>query len=306
MKQARPNRILLVTGMSGAGKSTALKTLEDLGWEVVDNLPFVLLDRLLATRDPEGTTGTRPLALGIDSRTRGFGAQTIVDRIKKMRDEHGENISTLFLDCTGAELERRYSETRRRHPLAPDRPASDGIARERELIAPLRRWADHVIDTTASSTNDLKADLRNRFEVDARGEPVLTVMSFGFARGLPRNADLVFDMRFLRNPYWDEKLRDLTGKDEAVGLYIRADPAYSEAVTRMEELLLVLLPRYRAEGKAYVTIAFGCTGGRHRSVHVAERVAERLRDAGFSPTMIHRDLGALADHAGESRAIGQT
>ncbi len=306
MKQARPNRILLVTGMSGAGKSTALKTLEDLGWEVVDNLPFVLLDRLLATRDPEGTTGTRPLALGIDSRTRGFGAQAIVDRIKTMRDDHGENISTLFLDCTGAELERRYSETRRRHPLAPDRPASDGIARERELIAPLRRWADHVIDTTASSTNDLKADLRNRFEVDARGEPVLTVMSFGFARGLPRNADLVFDMRFLRNPYWDEKLRDLTGKDEAVGLYIRADPAYSEAVTRMEELLLVLLPRYRAEGKAYVTIAFGCTGGRHRSVHVAARVAERLRDAGFSPTMIHRDLSALADHASESRAFEQT
>jgi UPF0042 nucleotide-binding protein len=131
-------------------------------------------------------------------------------------------------------------------------------------------------------------------------------MSFGFARGLPRNADLVFDMRFLRNPYWDEKLRELTGKDEAVGLYIRADPAYSEVVTRMEELLLVLLPRYRAEGKAYVTIAFGCTGGRHRSVHIAERVAERLRDAGFSPTMIHRDLGALADHAGESRAVEQT
>jgi RNase adapter protein RapZ len=306
MKQARPNRILLVTGMSGAGKSTALKTLEDLGWEVVDNLPFVLLDRLLATRDPEGATGTRPLALGIDSRTRGFAAQAIVDRIKAMREEHGENISTLFLDCTGAELERRYSETRRRHPLAPDRPASDGIARERELIAPLRRWADHVIDTTASSTNDLKADLRTRFEMDAQGEPVLTVMSFGFARGLPRNADLVFDMRFLRNPYWDEKLRELTGKDEAVGLYIRADPAYSDVVTRMEELLLVLLPRYRAEGKAYVTIAFGCTGGRHRSVHVSERVAERLRDAGFSPTMIHRDLGALADHAGESRAVEQT
>ncbi|MFM2100323.1 MAG: RNase adapter RapZ [Pseudomonadota bacterium] len=306
MKQARPNRILLVTGMSGAGKSTALKTLEDVGWEVVDNLPFVLLDRLLATRDTEGTTGTRPLALGIDSRTRGFAAQAIVDRIKAMRDDHGENIATLFLDCTGAELERRYSETRRRHPLAPDRPASDGIARERELIAPLRRWADHVIDTTASTTNDLKSDLRSRFEVDARGEPVLTIMSFGFARGLPRNADLVFDMRFLRNPYWDEKLRELTGKDEAVGLYIRADPAYSEVVTRMEELLLVLLPRYRAEGKAYVTIAFGCTGGRHRSVHIAERVAERLRDAGFSPTMIHRDLGALADHAGESRAVEQT
>ena len=146
----RPIRILLVTGMSGAGKSTALKTLEDIGWEVVDNLPFALLDRLLATRAPEGVEGVRPLALGIDSRTRGFDARAIVSRIKSMRDAHGEKIATLFLDCAGAELERRYSETRRRHPLAPDRPAADGIARERELIAPLRRWADHVIDTTSS------------------------------------------------------------------------------------------------------------------------------------------------------------
>jgi RNase adapter protein RapZ len=306
MTKARPNRILLVTGMSGAGKSTALDTLEDLGWEVVDNLPFSLLNRLLATENQGGHESSRPLALGIDSRTRGFVAQGIVDRIKSMRDTHKQNIATLFLDCTGAELERRYSETRRRHPLAPDRPASDGIARERELIAPLRRWADHVIDTTSSTSHDLKADLRARFEVDAGGEPILTVMSFGFARGLPRNADLVFDMRFLRNPYWDEKLRELTGKDEAVGLYIRADPAYSEALPKIEDLLLILLPRYRAEGKAYVTIAFGCTGGRHRSVHVAARVAERLRKAGFSPTVVDRDLGALADHAGESHGIEQT
>jgi RNase adapter protein RapZ len=306
MTVSRPKKILLVTGMSGAGKSTALNTLEDLGWEVVDNLPFSLLDRLLATENKDGQEISRPLALGIDSRTRGFAAQGIVDRIKAMQEAHKQNIATLFLDCTGAELERRYSETRRRHPLAPDRPASDGIARERELIAPLRRWADHVIDTTASTSNDLKSELRNRFEVDGGGEPVLTIMSFGFARGLPRNADLVFDMRFLKNPYWDEKLRELTGKDEAVGLYIRGDVAYSEAIPKIQDLLLMLLPRYRAEGKAYVTIAFGCTGGRHRSVHVAAHIAERLREAGFSPTIIDRDLGVLADHAGESRGMKQT
>lgn len=296
----RPDRILLVTGMSGAGKSTALKTLEDMGWEAVDNLPFALLARLLDTRLPEGAQGARPLALGIDSRTRGFAAQAIIDRIKAMRENTGENIATLFLDCSGSELERRYSETRRRHPLAPDRPASDGIARERELIAPLRRWADHVIDTTASTTNDLKLELRNRFESDGGGEPALTVMSFGFARGLPRNADLVFDMRFLRNPHWDDALRPLTGLDETVALHVRADPAYAEAVSRIEDLLLLLLPRYRAEGKAYVTIALGCTGGRHRSVHVAEKIAARLRTAGFSPTIVHRDLGLPADDSLET------
>jgi RNase adapter protein RapZ len=299
--QPRPNRILLVTGMSGAGKSTALKTLEDAGWEVVDNLPFALLDRLLATRAPEGVEGARPLALGIDSRTRGFDASAIVERIKSMRDGHGEKIATLFLDCAGAELERRYSETRRRHPLAPDRPAADGIARERELIAPLRRWADHVIDTTASTSNDLRLDLCARFATQTGGDPTLAVMSFGFARGLPRNADLVFDMRFLRNPHWDEQLRPKTGLDAGVGDFIREDPAYAESVTRIEELILLLLPRYKAEGKAYVSIAFGCTGGRHRSVHVAERVAARLRAAGFSPTLAHRDLASVADDAIEAQ-----
>lgn len=304
MPHSRPNRILLVTGMSGAGKSTALRTLEDLGWEVVDNLPFTLLDRLLATPPSEGASSDRPLALGIDSRTRGFNAQAIIDRVKAMREAHGATIATLFLDCTGAELERRYSETRRRHPLAPDRPASDGIARERELIAPLRRWADHVIDTTTSTSNDLRLDLRSRFEVDRGSDPVLAVMSFGFARGLPRNADLVFDMRFLRNPHWDDELRPQTGLDEAVGLYVRADPAYADAIGKIADLLLLLLPRYKAEGKSYITVAFGCTGGRHRSVHVAESISAQLRSAGFSPTVSHRDLTTMAVDAVEERPQG--
>lgn len=291
----RPDRIVLVTGMSGAGKSTALKTFEDMGWEAVDNLPFALLARLLETQPPAGAQGSRPLAIGIDSRTRGFDAGTILERITAMRKLNRENIAILFLDCSGAELERRYSETRRRHPLAPDRPASDGIARERELIAPLRRSADQVIDTTASTTNDLRQELRNRFGAHGEGDPALTVMSFGFARGLPRNADLVFDMRFLRNPHWDDALRPLTGRDERVALHIRADPAYAEASSRIADLLLFLLPRYREEGKSYVTVAFGCTGGRHRSVHIAEIMSTRLRDAGFSPTIVHRDLDLPAD-----------
>ena len=283
--------ILLVTGMSGAGKSTVLRTLEDLGWEVVDNLPLVLLDRLLASPLPEGADGdARPLAIGFGAATRGFEPDRIIKRIKQLRDEHGHEVGTLFLDCAGSELERRYAETRRRHPLALDRPASDGIARERELLAPLRRWANRVIDTTTLSANELAGQVRTTFQRDRLGEPVLSIVSFGYARGLPSNADLVFDMRFLRNPYWDEALRPGTGLDADVGAYVAADPAYDGAFAQIEGLLLTLLPRYRAEGKSYVTVAFGCTGGRHRSVHVADRMASRLRDAGFSPTVAHRDL----------------
>lgn len=305
MKNPRPERILIVTGMSGAGKTTALKTLEDLGWETVDNLPFALLDRLLATRPSAGAEAERPLAIGVDSRTRGFDARAIVQKIKTMRDGGGDAIDTLFLDCSGAELERRYSESRRRHPLAPDRPASDGIARERELIAPLRRWADHVVDTSDSSSNDLKQDLRTRFETDRGGETVLSLMSFGFARGLPRNADLVFDVRYLQNPFWEDELRDLTGEDAAVKAYVEADPAWAESASQIETLLKTLLPRYRAQGKAYVTVAFGCTGGRHRSVHFVRWIEQRLKADGFSPSVVHRDLGLPgepAGHAGHKQA----
>jgi UPF0042 nucleotide-binding protein len=288
---ARKN-ILLVTGMSGAGKSTVLRTLEDIGWEVVDNLPLLLLDRLLATALPKGSdSDSRPLALGIGARTRGFDADHIVRRIKRLREDHGHDVGTLFLDCAGSELERRYSETRRRHPMALDRPASDGIAREREVLTPLRDWANRVIDTTSLTANELSQTIRSTFSGDGLGEPVLSVMSFGFARGLPRNADLVFDMRYLRNPHWVATLRPGTGLDPDVAAYVAGDAAYAESVAAIEALLLLLLPRYRAEGKSYVTVAIGCTGGRHRSVHVATRIAARLQAEGFSPTVTHRDLG---------------
>jgi UPF0042 nucleotide-binding protein len=300
----RPKDILLVTGMSGAGKSTVLKTLEDLGWEVVDNLPLVLLDRLLDAPLAEGSPDdSQPLAIGIGARTRDFDPERIIRRIRDLRDRHGLEVGMLFLDCSGAELERRYSETRRRHPLALDRPANDGIGRERDLLAPLRDWANRLIDTTDMAANELAQQIRASFGGDDLGEPTLSVRSFGFARGLPRNADLVFDMRFLRNPHWDADLRAGTGLDADVSAYIMADPAYEAAVSRIEDLLILLLPRYRAEGKSYVTVAFGCTGGRHRSVHVAERVARRLREAGFSPSVGHRDLGAAPQDALEGSPV---
>ncbi len=298
--------VLLVTGLSGAGKSTALNALEDLGWEVVDNLPLSLLNRLLATPHGERDERDRPVAIGIDSRTRGFDSRTIVRRIKRLKDQHDYAITTLFIDCAGVEIERRYSETRRRHPLAEDRPASDGIARERELLAPLRRWAEHIIDTTNLTTNDLQADIRARFAQGDGPRTVLNIMSFGFAKGMVRNADLVFDVRYLRNPHWDDALRKGTGQDAPVIAYIEDDPAYQTSLAQIEALLETILPRYEQTGKSYTTVAFGCTGGRHRSVHVAERVAAHLREAGFSPTVSHRDLSGPAPRTAKAERISAT
>ena len=288
---AHPQTILLVTGMSGAGKSTALKLLEDLGWETVDNLPLGLMRSLLAAPPSLASErGMRPLAVGVDSRTRGFSADSVVRAIKRLREKGGHDVTTLFLDCTGEELERRFTETRRRHPLAEDRPVADGVARERELLDPLRRWADHLVDTTSLSSNDLKAELRQRFAGSGGAALSINLLSFGFARGMPRNADLVFDVRYLRNPFWDEALRGGTGLDADVVGYIGEDPAYAESLAQIEQLLLTLIPRYAVADRAYLTIAFGCTGGRHRSVHVTEYMGERLRAAGYAPTITHRNL----------------
>jgi len=288
---SRPTRILLVTGLSGAGRTTVLKTLEDLGWETVDNLPLSLLDRLLSSPRPQGAPDEeRPLAIGTDSRTRGFDASNILRLIAKLREEQGQQIEILFLDAADSVLAQRFSATRRRHPLALDRPAEDGIASERTLLAPLRAAAEHLIDTSNTTSNALQRETRQRFGDEAASAPTLVVSSFSYARGLPREADIVFDMRFLRNPHWDETLRPGTGQDADVSAYIAADTAYAPALDQIEQLLLTLLPRYQREGKSYVTIAFGCTGGRHRSVHSAETIAKRLRAAGFSPTIAHRDL----------------
>lgn len=285
-------RLLLVTGLLGAGKTTALKVLEDLGWETIDNFPIRLLDRLINAPDSESQPA--PLAIGFDCRTRGFDPRTIIARVKTLSQRPDLELTTLFLDCRGSELERRYNETRRRHPLAADIPASAGIGAERELLEPLRRWADLLIDTSDYSANALQQVVRERFAHDEGQDLTLTLSSFGFARGMPPVADLVFDMRFLENPHWVTDLREQTGLDPAVGEYIRRDPAYNEAFERISGLIGFLLPRYRAQGKAYVHVAFGCTGGRHRSVFMVEQMASALREQGFSPTLLHRNLGSRA------------
>ena len=287
-------RILLVTGLLGAGKSTVLRVLEDLGWETIDNFPIRLLERLIDSTGQENSDVRAPLAIGFDSRTRGFNPNDIISLVKALTQRDDLEVTTLFLDCSDRELERRYNETRRRHPLAVDMPAASGIAAERELFEPLRRWADMMVDTSDTTTNELQQVIRERFAPMDEQAMTLTISSFGFSRGMPPVADLVFDMRFLDNPHWIPELRPLTGKDAAVGEHIRKDPAFAEAFSRIRDLILLLLPRYRAQGKAYVHIAFGCTGGRHRSVFVAEQIAAALREAGFSPTLLHRNLGSRA------------
>lgn len=291
--ETQRQRVVLVTGLSGAGKTTALRVLEDLGWEAIDNFPIRLLDRLVGAESASAEPRP-PLAIGFDSRTRGFVPEAIIARWKKLSARPDLAVTTLFLDCTSAELERRYNETRRRHPMAQGRPVIEGIQAERELMEPLRRWAEAVIDTSKMTASDLQQAIRDRF-ADAPGEALtVTVASFGFARGMPSLADLVFDMRFLDNPHWDPALRPLTGLDPAVSAHIERDEAWAEAFARIRDLVLMLLPRYAAQGKTYVNLAFGCTGGKHRSVHTAEAIAEALRSAGFSPTVIHRNLGSRA------------
>jgi UPF0042 nucleotide-binding protein len=297
-------RLLLVTGMSGAGKSTVLDALEDMGWDCVDNLPTGLLkDFVHGEREARQPM---PIAVGMDVRSRGFDPRALPDLIRSIEDVTPE---ILYLDCAGSELIRRYDETRRRHPLAPDRPAEDGIAKERASTAPLRQLADTVIDTTEMTPAELRDELRRRYGGDV-DQPVITVVSFGFARGISRTADLVFDMRFADNPYWIDELRPLTGEDQAVQDYCAKDAAWTPSMDQIESQLIGHMPRYRAAGKSYLTVAFGCTGGRHRSVAAAVELAKRLRGAGFSPIVRHRDLAAPSSDTmegtpAESRGAGQ-
>lgn len=292
-------RILLVTGLSGAGKTTALRVLEDLGWEAIDNFPIRLLEGLVERAEIDGQNA--PLAIGFDSRTRGFVPQHIMDTVKGLTAREDLQVTTLFLDCAGGELERRYNETRRRHPMASGRPVHVGIQAERELLEPLRRWADVVIDTTNFASNQLQQAVREHFAESRPDEMAVIISSFGFARGTPPLADLVFDMRFLDNPHWVEELRDQTGLDEPVARHILRDDSFETVFEQIRALLVTLLPRYAAQGKSYVNIAFGCTGGRHRSVFTAERMAGALQDAGYAPTILHRNLSSRASDGIEGR-----
>lgn len=295
--RAAGGRLTLVTGMSGAGKTSALKAFEDLGYEAMDNVPLSFLTAVV--RPVQGRFGTAglsaPLAIGIDIRTRDFGVEPFLRELDRLMAETTTEVKVLFLDCDDDELRRRYAETRHRHPLAQDRPVSDGIARERRLVSVLRERADLVVDTTGLGPGELKRILEGHFGIETTPGLAVFVTSFSYRQGLPRDADLVFDVRFLANPHYDPDLRPLTGRDQAVAEYVAGDKGFQQFFDGLTGLLAPLLPRYAAEGKSYLTIAVGCTGGRHRSVVVAERLAAWLRDQGQRIHLHHKALGNTTD-----------
>lgn len=283
-------RLVIVTGMAGAGRSSALRALEDAGYEAVDNLPLTLLDAL-AHRTPRPT---HPLAIGIDSRTRDFDAASLVALVDRLEAETGVDARLAFLDCADDELGRRFSQTRRRHPLAQDRPIADGIAAERAMLQGLIDRADLVVDTTSMSAAQLKQLILGHFGLPGRMHLSVAVTSFAYRYGLPREADLVFDVRFLQNPFYDAGLRERTGRDAEVAAFIERDDGFAAFFGGLTSLLAALLARYEGEGKSYLTIAIGCTGGRHRSVFVAERLAHWLEKNGRTVLLSHRDVARTA------------
>lgn len=278
-------RIVVVTGISGSGKSTALRALEDMGFYAIDNLPVALLGKLIALT---ASSDVQKLALVVDAR-----AQGALDKVPKVLENSsalGHEVTVLFLDSDDASLERRFSETRRRHPLSKDGSVLEGIARERALLQPLREIATLVLDTSQMSVHDLKRKVQG--ELVQSSEPQMDVMvsSFGFKHGIPTHADLVFDVRFLPNPHFVEPLRPLTGLDPEVSRFVLEGEATQGFLERLFPLLEFLLPAYDGEGKAHLNIAIGCTGGQHRSVALAVHIGRFIQERGFRVRIRHRDL----------------
>ncbi|MBR1778351.1 MAG: RNase adapter RapZ [Alphaproteobacteria bacterium] len=282
-------RIVIVSGLSGAGKSSVLKILEDSGFEVIDNLPLSVLPQVIAD-----TADNSRVAVGIDARTRDFDCDKLCLLCSDIKKDKNIAEKIIFLECDDEQLLRRFTETRRSHPLAKNKKLSDGIALERTLMAPLRQKADLIIDTTEMKIAQLRAMAESEINAASSKELVVSVMSFSYREGLPRESDLVFDVRFLRNPYYDPELRPLTGKDKRIGAYIEQDPDYPSFFNRLTEFLRPLLPRFLQEGKSRLTIAVGCTGGKHRSVYIAEQLYKwLLSQKTCIVTLAHRELDKI-------------
>ena len=282
-------QLVIITGLSGSGKSSVGNSFEDLGYYTVDNLPMPLLREFL-DRPRELVPGDGRIAIVADLRMPGF-AQEFPAMVRSI--DHGAiDLTLLFLEASDETLTRRFSETRRPHPLAPDRPAIEGIRSERELLAELRGQADIVFDTSEWSIHEVRAEVYRRF-TDRPGETpsmVVTLVTFGFKHGIPYGTDLLFDVRFLPNPHFVPGLRELTGRDEAVQRYLEEQSDYHELLDRLTDLLAFLLPRYRREHRSYVSVAIGCTGGHHRSVGIGEALRERLAAVGQEVRVVHRDV----------------
>ena len=288
-------RLVVVTGLSGAGRSTALHALEDLGYEVMDNVPLVLLWGLLDV-DQRNTHLTHPLtlpgllAVGIDVRTRDLDITFLQSTLTALKEKTGFEVNVLFLDADDDVLLRRFTETRRRHPIAGDLPMRDAITAERRMTASLRDLSDLIIDTTHLAPTELRSMIRARFQTSRNQSLLLTILSFGFRYGLPRESDLVFDVRFLQNPHYVSELRALTGHDTRVASYVQSDPGFHMILDSLDQFLTTILPRYETEGRSYLTVSVGCTGGRHRSVAVANTLAKRLVEREYKLVLRHRDV----------------
>ena len=287
---APPLRIVLLTGMSGGGKSTAIRALEDAGWFCIDNLPVLLLPKLLELVVHGGSDEVHRLALVIDAREGRFLDQT-PQQVEAVR-RAGHRLEVVFLDSADEALLRRFSETRRRHPISPEGTVADGIALERKLLSALRGIADLVIDTTRMNVHELRDVITARFGAAGDADALnLTLVSFGYRNGIPSNSDLVLDVRFLPNPYFVEGLKPHPGTDPRVSEWLLARPQTQEFLEHLESLLAFLLPQYRAEGKSYLTVSLGCTGGRHRSVALAEELSKRLTARHRARVKVtHRDV----------------
>ncbi len=281
--------VVLVSGLSGAGKASVLRALEDVGFEAVDNPPLEMIERLVERAD-----GAGGLAVGVDARSRGFDADAVMATLARLRLNPVLRPELVFVWADEGVLQRRFTETRRRHPLSPRGRVSDGIAAEQLMIAPLHAAADLVIDTSELPLAALRQLVEQRFGPGAVADPQVglsvSLVSFAFPAGLPREADMVFDARFLRNPHYDPQLRPLTGSDPSVAAYVAADPDFATFFGQITAMLNLVLPRFVQEGKKYATIAVGCTGGRHRSVTIVERLANFLTDTGWRVSAAHREL----------------
>lgn len=284
-------RVALVTGLAGAGRASILRALEDVGFDAIDNPPLDLIDGLVASIS---AGEARQVALGVDARSRSFSPDRVLELRDRLNCIADMRVELVFAWADETVLLRRFTETRRRHPLSPRGRVSDGIAAERDLIAPLHEVADWVIDTSDLPLAELRRQISSHFGPDAQddGQQGLSVslISFAFPAGLPREAELVFDARFLRNPHYDPVLRPLTGLDPAVAAHVAADPDYPAFTARLTDLLALVLPRFVQEGKKYATIAVGCTGGRHRSVTIVEYLASYLAERGWRVSSTHREL----------------
>lgn len=284
-------RLVLITGLSGSGKSSVAKCFEDLGYYCIDNLPLPLLREFLS-RPLELGEGHEKISVVTDVRAAGFAAE--FPRLVAEMDRRHLSVTLLFLEASEDALVRRFSETRRPHPLAGDRPLLDGIRQERELLAEVRGVADLVLDTSDWSIHEVRNQVFREFAGESSDPsltgPVVSLVSFGFKHGIPQGTDLLFDVRFMSNPHFVPELQDLTGQDAAVRQFLTKLDDYHELLQKVEELLLFLLPRFSRENRSYVSVAVGCTGGRHRSVAVAEELANRLQNAQWSVRVIHRDI----------------